>query len=608
MQIQRIYDLAKPITKNTSILNFIPEFFKGQEPLPKVVDLRPLQSPVKDQHDLGYCHDDKTEVLTDNGWKLFKDVCDNDKLGSVNPQSQELIFETPSGFTRYLYKGNLICSNKKAKNFKVTPNHRMIVRKWNEKERTLNNNYEFVEAKDLGWYSGLMNRISYNGLNNSDVYTLKGIKAQIKSQRMDKTVSMKLWLNLLGIYLAEGTLINEDCTKDRKTYRIQLAASKDREKNFIREVLTKLGINYCEFKDRFTFTNKQIYKELENLGTKVYAPFKFVPEFVFKQSSYNIKEFLLGYFMGDGCEDSSGCKSIYTSSEKMSNDLQRLIFLSGNESRISSRPPRTSIMKDGKIIKGNYNEYRISICENKNLSIERKEDIYEEYYEGEVFCAEMPTFHTLVTRREGKILISGNCFSFAAVGMREFLEIKNKQKFVPLSELYLGYKTKLSEGTEGVDNGATISDVMQALTTWGVCPESIDPYIPKLFSTPDSTSEDDAAKQYKISSYSRVNNLNELKAALAEGYVAEIGIMVYESLETEEVMRTGRVPYPNKQSEQLLGGHAVLIVAYNDITDEIIFKNSWGVGIGINGTGYFSLPYKFMNDPDLVSEMYVGKL
>ena len=200
----------------------------------------------------------------------------------------------------------------------------------------------------------------------------------------------------------------------------------------------------------------------------------------------------------------------------------------------------------------------------------------------------------------------GFCFAFAAVGLREYIEIKNKQKFVPLSQLYLGHKTKLREGTATEDNGASIADVMYTLKTSGVCPENMDPYIPALFAAPTTVMEDLAAKQYAISTYSRVNNLIGLKTALAEGNVVEIGIAVYSSFESEETIKTGIVPYPNKQTEQCLGGHALLCCGYNDLTEQIIVKNSWGTGIGLEGSGYFAIPYKFMNDPELVIDMFTA--
>ena len=39
-----------------------------------------------------------------------------------------------------------------------------------------------------------------------------------------------------------------------------------------------------------------------------------------------------------------------------------------------------------------------------------------------------------------------------------------------------------------------------------------------------------------------------------------IGIMVYESFESDAVAKNGIVPMPNLATEQLLGGHDILVV------------------------------------------------
>ena len=108
--------------------------------------------------------------------------------------------------------------------------------------------------------------------------------------------------------------------------------------------------------------------------------------------------------MGDGCQCGI-TKCHYTSSIKLANDLQKLIFLSGSEAGIAIKPPAKSIIyKKGipRIIKGNFPSYRVSVRSLKNMSLDRKY-LFKEMYNGEIFGAEMPTYHTLVTRRNYKI-------------------------------------------------------------------------------------------------------------------------------------------------------------------------------------------------------------
>ena len=60
-----------------------------------------------------------------------------------------------------------------------------------------------------------------------------------------------------------------------------------------------------------------------------------------------------------------------------------------------------------------------------------------------------------------------------------------------------------------------------------------------------------------------------------------------------------RLPQPG---EKLLGGHAILAVGYDDTTEMIKIRNSWGADWGQQG--YFDMPYKYIQDPDLASDFW----
>ena len=66
--------------------------------------------------------------------------------------------------------------------------------------------------------------------------------------------------------------------------------------------------------------------------------------------------------------------------------------------------------------------------------------------------------------------------------------------------------------------------------------------------------------------------------------------------------RTGIIPMP-KPKEQLLGGHAVLAVGYDDTKQWLIVRNSWGTSWGVKG--YFYMPYTVFNK--LVMDMWTGE-
>jgi len=185
----------------------------------------------------------------------------------------------------------------------------------------------------------------------------------------------------------------------------------------------------------------------------------------------------------------------------------------------------------------------------------------------------------------------GSCTANAiASGLREYL-LKNKATWIALSRLFLYWEERNLEGTVNEDSGAEIRDGMKVLNKIGVCPEIDWPYdISTFTNTPTDKMVADAIP-YKIVEYHRITSLEKLKAALAEGLPVVIGIEVYESFESNAVSKTGIVPLPNTSTEKYLGGHAVLVVGYDDDKKQMIVRNSWGTDWG--DKGYFYLPYDY---------------
>ena len=201
----------------------------------------------------------------------------------------------------------------------------------------------------------------------------------------------------------------------------------------------------------------------------------------------------------------------------------------------------------------------------------------------------------------------GSCTANAIAGAIEFDRIKQKLAdiFTP-SRLFIYYNERVIEGTVDSDSGAQIRDGIKSVSQQGGPHEALWPYdITKFTDPPSKTAIDDGLKHVAVS-YQRVTrNLNQMKGCLASGYPFVFGFTVYESFESQEVAKTGVVPMPSS-NEQVLGGHAVLAVGYDDSQQRFMVRNSWGDKWGM--AGYFTMPYTYLTDSNLSDDFWTIRL
>jgi len=197
----------------------------------------------------------------------------------------------------------------------------------------------------------------------------------------------------------------------------------------------------------------------------------------------------------------------------------------------------------------------------------------------------------------------GSCTGNAWAFLVHLEWIRNKVHYGAIpSRLMIYYLERLLEHTTREDAGAEIRDGIKALIKWGVCPEDVWPYDISKFARRPSKQAFDEADEHKPTEYKRIESLYEIKDCLANGNPVVFGFAVYESFESEEVARTGIMTMP-RIDEELVGGHAVVAVGYNDETEMVLVRNSWGEGWGLNG--YFWMPYRFIGSPYLASDFWM---
>lgn len=96
----------------------------------------------------GECYSDDTEVLTDNGWKLFKDIDKrNDKVFTLNMRTKEIELQKPLRYYEHDAKEMVHFFNNKV-DLLVTPDHNMLVAKYRPDRKRKEYDLTLVKAKD----------------------------------------------------------------------------------------------------------------------------------------------------------------------------------------------------------------------------------------------------------------------------------------------------------------------------------------------------------------------------------------------------------------------------------------------------------------------------
>lgn len=198
----------------------------------------------------------------------------------------------------------------------------------------------------------------------------------------------------------------------------------------------------------------------------------------------------------------------------------------------------------------------------------------------------------------------GSCTAHSVAAACLFRDIYDRdQSIVVPSRLFLYYATRVLEGTVATDAGAEIRSAIKAAMKFGYPPEDVWPYRISRFASKPTPKAFRAAESERIRKYERVSrDLRHFRKLLNDGYPVAIGFSVYESVYQAKVDRTGRIPMP-KRKEKLEGGHAVLVVGYDDGLESLIIRNSWGTAWGEGGYGY--LPYGFIEETDLSDDFWV---
>lgn len=203
----------------------------------------------------------------------------------------------------------------------------------------------------------------------------------------------------------------------------------------------------------------------------------------------------------------------------------------------------------------------------------------------------------------------GSCTAHMAVELLMQTEIELYGSATLKSRLATYWWTRFIMGSRYVneDSGASIRDAIKSLVKYGSPEEAYWPYVVGNFKKKPNAQAEANARMHKALEYARVTQTAAaFKEQIMRGNGIGIGFDVFPSFESPKAMQTGVVPMPLR-GEKSIGGHAIVIVAYDDDAGTFTIKNSWGAKVGLAplpgmARGYFTMPQEYLLNPKLASD------
>ena len=152
----------------------------------------------------------------------------------------------------------------------------------------------------------------------------------------------------------------------------------------------------------------------------------------------------------------------------------------------------------------------------------------------------------------------------------------------------------------GRDEGSHPLHAMELIQARGAATWATMPYSAADYLTQPSVSAIEEARNYLGGAIQTIGSVQTYKAALAHRVPFVLGMPVHRSFHG----LSGRNPVYNDLSGEPEGGHAVVVVGYDEDRFGGAFKvlNSWGAGWG--DQGFFWLPYATFRDPKFSKGVY----
>jgi PHP family Zn ribbon phosphoesterase len=365
------------------------------------------------------CYDGLTEVLTEAGWKKFKDLTYDDGICSMNAASGKIEFQKPTRLINSGYRGKMYRLKTRRIDLLVTPNHKLFVTQFGSRGPKP---FRLEEAQYLFGRSKTFRKDGvWEGVPSND-FVLPAVKIRHGSRFYSgfrkisqRPLPIKPWLKFLGLWTAEGhTNLGEG-----GDYSVVLSNSDWSLVSEMVGILKELGYHPVVLENRpkiyqVRVRNYQLFTYLRQFGQ---SHEKFVPREIMSLSKDLLSIFLNYYLKGDGHvygRNGKGLSST-TTSLRLRDDLQELALKVGFSAyyKLGSKKGTPLKSLNESRYRSRYAAWVVYFIRRNRHGVTpstvRKYGYAESWvnFAGKVYCVTVPN-HVIYVRRNGIPVWCGN--------------------------------------------------------------------------------------------------------------------------------------------------------------------------------------------------------
>lgn len=346
------------------------------------------------------CFDDKTEFMSQNGWKLISDYKKGDKVLQFN-QDGTANFVTPVRYINQVYKGEWVDFKSSQVDIRTTSDHNYVVMS----DKIQNGLWTKVTAGELYEKSLLVKNLhkvipttfNYNGELEVDENILR-LAVAINA---DGSYKPKTTLRGNGGRTKRNTRFTDMDTSLRDCYSIII--KKERKKTRLRKLLNDANLTYDEkcYGEYTHFTFHFPYFDAKHFPKEWYNLTRKCKEIIVDE---------LFHWDGSACASilpngRTNVRKTYSSSKKDDADFIQFVFLTTGHGCYFRSDERKS--ENTKV------NYQLAMTNNKRTKLSNNTASFSKIQSSEYdkcYCFQVDS-GMLVVRRNNKVFISGNCGS-----------------------------------------------------------------------------------------------------------------------------------------------------------------------------------------------------